>query len=390
MQCDYYDAGRCRSCTLIEQPYEAQLADKQAQVAALLAEHDVAWLPALASRETGFRNKAKMVVAGTVDRPTIGILDADGRGVDLRGCHLHTPGIGAALPVLADFVTTAGLAPYDVPTRRGELKHLLVTESPDGELMLRLVLRSEESVARIRKHLPGLYAALPGLAVVSVNLQPEHKAVLEGPREIVLSEQDALVMRVADLELLLRPQSFFQTSTEVADALYRQVRDWVDEVGPASVWDLYCGVGGLALACGAPGRDVLGVEVSEEAVAGARTAAGRTPTAGRGEVRFVAADATMFATSAEAGQVPELVVVNPPRRGLGPELAGWLEDSGVDHLVYSSCHAGSLARDLTLMPSLRAVRARVLDMFPHTGHYEVVVLLERVSPSSSGRPGTPG
>ena len=69
--------------------------------------------------------------------------------------------------------------------------------------------------------------------------------------------------------------------------------------------------------------------------------------------------------------------VNPPRRGIGPDLAGWLESSGVRHVVYSSCNAESLARDLALMPSLRPVEARVLDMFPHTTHYEVLVLLAR-------------
>ena len=71
------------------------------------------------------------------------------------------------------------------------------------------------------------------------------------------------------------------------------------------------------------------------------------------------------------------MVVNPPRRGIGADLAGWLETSGVRHVVYSSCNAESLARDLALMPSLRPVEARVLDMFPHTTHYEVLVLLSR-------------
>ncbi|MGM3213911.1 23S rRNA (uracil(747)-C(5))-methyltransferase RlmC, partial [Klebsiella pneumoniae] len=86
---------------------------------------------------------------------------------------------------LAELVTRARLTPYDVPARRGELKHLIVTESPDGELMVRLVLRSREAVPRVRKHLPWLAEALP-LAVLSVNLQPEHKAVLEGEVEEVL------------------------------------------------------------------------------------------------------------------------------------------------------------------------------------------------------------
>ncbi len=171
------------------------------------------------SAEHGFRNKAKMAVAGTADDPTLGILDRAGHGTDLRGCPLHTPGIVAALPVLAAFVTRAGLTPYDVPTRRGELKYLLVTEG-DG-LMVRFVLRSTEALARIRKHLPGLLDALGTGTVVSVNLQPEHKAVLEGAREIPLAGE-ALAVPLGDVVLHLRPQSFFQTNTDVARSAVRR------------------------------------------------------------------------------------------------------------------------------------------------------------------------
>lgn len=79
--------------------------------------------------ESGYRNKAKMVVGGTAAAPTLGILDACGRGVDLRGCAVIAPGVRDVLPALAWFVTRAGIPPYDVPRRRGELKHVLVTES---------------------------------------------------------------------------------------------------------------------------------------------------------------------------------------------------------------------------------------------------------------------
>src|SRR6478609_7898532 len=174
--CHHFDAGRCRSCSELGIPYDVQLVAKQRHVEDLLPA--VEWLTPVPSAPMGFRNKAKMVVSGTADQPTLGILNPAGAGVDLRDCPLHTPGIQAALPVLADFVSTARLTPYDVPARSGELKHLLVTESPDGELMVRWVLRSQEPVARIRKHLPALREAVPALAVASVNLQPEHKAVL--------------------------------------------------------------------------------------------------------------------------------------------------------------------------------------------------------------------
>ena len=373
VQCHHYDAGRCRSCTLLDLAYPAQVTGKQEHCAELLTPlaPDLTWLPTVESAESGFRNKAKMVVTGTTDAPVLGIL-AEGGGVDLTDCPLYPPALQASFPALAAFVTRARLVPYDVRTRRGELKYVLVTLSPDGDLMARFVLRSTESVPRVRKHLPALLDALPSLRVVSVNLHPEHKAVVEGETEIVLTEAETLRMHVNGIDLHLRPQSFFQTNTDVAAALYRQGRAWVDDAAPATVWDLYCGVGGFALHVAGPGRDVVGVETSAEAVASARLTA---RDAGLDRTTFLAEDATAFALSRQ--DVPDLVVVNPPRRGIGESLSTWLERSGVGHVVYSSCNATTLARDLALMPSLRPREARVLDMFPQTSHYEVAVLLER-------------
>jgi 23S rRNA (uracil747-C5)-methyltransferase len=92
-------------------------------------------------------------------------------------------------------------------------------------------------------------------------------------------------------------------------------------------------------------------------------------------VRFEAGDATAYAVGSSTP--PDLVVVNPPRRGIGPELSGWLEASGVEHVLYSSCNALTLAKDLAAMPSLHPVRGQLLDMFPNTGHFEVLTLLRR-------------
>ncbi|WP_166843897.1 23S rRNA (uracil(747)-C(5))-methyltransferase RlmC [Isoptericola sp. BMS4] len=413
MQCDHYDAGRCRSCTLLATPYPAQVSDKAARVAALLPDPGIAWLPPATGPDSGFRNKAKMVVGGTADDPVLGILGpaggpAAGQPVDLTDCGLYPTELQAAFGPLAAFVARARLQPYDAasPSRgrrrrespresawRGELKHLLVTLSPDGRLMVRFVLRSTGPVARVRKHLPWLLDALPQVDVVSVNVQPAHAAVLEGTEEIVLTERRTLPMRVPvgddGITLHLRPQSFFQTNTAVAAALYAQARAWVDDVAPASLWDLYCGVGGFALHCAAPGRTVTGVEISPEAVASATTTRDELAHLPAGAVvggrdaawwadamagvRFAAGDATVTPD----GEAPEMVVVNPPRRGIGPGLSGWLEDSGASHVLYSSCNAVTLADDLARMPSLRPRRARLLDMFPQTDHYEVLVLLER-------------
>ncbi|UFU03116.1 23S rRNA (uracil(747)-C(5))-methyltransferase RlmC [Ruania suaedae] len=370
MQCDYFDAGRCRSCTIIRTPYRAQLAAKHERARAALGEGP-AWEAPLASAESGFRNKAKMVAGGTVEDPRLGILVPGGGVQDLRECPLHEPALEASLPVLAEFATRARLVPYDVTTRRGELKYVLATVSPDGELLVRFVLRSTESVPRIRKHLGWLTARLPGLRVASVNLHPTHSAVVEGAEEILLTDQAFLPMRIGPVELGLRPQGFFQTSTGIAAALYRTAAAWTADLDYRSAWDLYCGVGGFAMHLARPGTDVIGVEASAEAVAAATASAARSRLA---HVRFETADAGAFAR--DAAQAPDLVVVNPPRRGIG-DLTRWLEASGVRHVLYSSCNVDSLAGDLAAMPSLRPVRAQVLDMFPHTEHFETLVLAER-------------
>lgn len=386
LNCHYFDAGSCRSCALLATPYETQLADKVARCGALLATvPQSAWLPPFSGGDRGFRNRAKLVVGGSRAAITLGILGPDGQGVDLRECAIQAPGIAAVIPTLAAFIESTGLAPYEVPARRGELKFVHVTLAPSGALMLRFVTRTEHGLNVLRSRCARLRELIPNAAVISVNLLPEHKAVLEGEREELL-HGSALAMELDRVTLYLRPQSFFQTNTAVAAELYAQVAEWVSAIDPTSVWDLYCGVGGFALHVTAPGRAVLGVEISEAAVESARrSAAESAPRAeaeaaeagGTGGADFVAADATAFAVASAPSDVPEVVIVNPPRRGLGPVLAEWLETSGVPWVVYSSCNPESLARDLAAMPAFAVRSGRVFDMFPHTNHLEVAVLLER-------------
>lgn len=358
------------------EPAADQLADLQARLERSLA--DVvpahAWQPAAHGPEAGFRNKAKLVVAGVRGAPTLGILDGDRRGVDLRHCGLYEPGLDTAVVTLAELVADLDLTPYDVPARAGELKHVIVTHSPDDELMVRFVLRSRAQLGKLMAGLREVQRRLPQARVVTVNLLPGHQAVLEGDEEIWLTRERELPMRVGDLVLQLRPQSFFQTNTAVAAQLYAQARDWVAGVELTNAWDLYCGVGGFALTLAAarPGASVTGVELAAEAV---RSATRSAAALGLGErVSFVAADAAEYAAAHDA---PDLVVVNPPRRGIGAGLAGTIEHSSASRLLYSSCDPASLADDLRAMPSLEVERARGFAMFPQTRHAEVLVLARR-------------
>lgn len=416
MLCQLQDASLCRSCPNLDLPLVQQLQLKQSAVQATLAGQVEmrAWLEPFASAPSHFRNKAKLAVSGTTHAPVLGLVDRFDNGTDLTSCPLHVNEIKAALAPLTRAITRMGLQPYSIVKRRGELKHVLITASANGQLMVRFVLRSTAQLPAIRKGASRLQNELPGLRVLSVNIQPRPAAILEGEREIILSQDSTLDMPLylpelgADgvvvnnkksvLPLVLPPQSFFQTNSDVAAGLYAQARAWARDyaggqavaltgepgAGGAhpdatqssqSIWDLYCGVGGFALALAQPGAQVLGVEVSAPAIDGARAAAARLGLTSP-QVRFEAGDASVLDAS---GQVyghdkPDLLVVNPPRRGIG-ELAASIEGRGIKRVLYSSCNPASLAKDLEVMSSYRVRRARLFDMFPYTNHAEVLVEL---------------
>ncbi|OVZ94174.1 23S rRNA (uracil(747)-C(5))-methyltransferase RlmC [Yersinia alsatica] len=372
MHCAQYTAGSCRSCQWLDKPYPQQLTDKQHHLESLLSGHAVAqWLDPVFGRESAFRNKAKMVVSGSVERPLLGMLHRDGTAVDLCDCPLYPASFAPIFAVLKIFIARAGLTPYNVARKRGELKFLLLTESTySGELMLRFVLRSEAKLAQLRAALPWLQQQLPQLAVISANIQPVHMAILEGEQEIALTEQQALPELFNQVPLFIRPQSFFQTNPQVAASLYATARQWVRELNIDSMWDLFCGVGGFGLHCADTDTQLTGIEISAEAIACARQSADQL---GLKNVNFAALDSTRFAT-AEA-QVPQLVLVNPPRRGIGSELCRYLSQMAPKFILYSSCNAETMAKDIGQLADYRIERVQLFDMFPHTSHYEVLTLL---------------
>lgn len=374
MQCALYDAGRCRSCQWIEQPVSHQLTAKMADLRQLLAEHAVAeWRAPVSGPERAFRNKAKMVVSGSVEKPLLGMLHRDGTPEDLCDCPLYPASFSPVFAALKPFIARAGLTPYNVARKRGELKYLLLTESRfDGGMMLRFVLRSDAKLAQLRAALPWLQERLPQLKVITVNIQPVHMAIMEGETEIFLTEQQALVERFNDVPLWIRPQSFFQTNPVVAGHLYATARDWVRQLPVNHMWDLFCGVGGFGLHCATPQMKLTGIEIAPEAITCAKQSAQEL---GLQNLRFQALDSTQFAIA--QGEVPDLVLVNPPRRGIGKPLCDFLSRMAPRFIVYSSCNAQTMAKDIHELSGYRIDRVQLFDMFPHTAHYEVLTLLSR-------------
>ncbi|MBG0761197.1 23S rRNA (uracil(747)-C(5))-methyltransferase [Vibrio cidicii] len=375
MPCEFFHQKRCTSCTYIEMPYLAQIEMKDAHLRQLFPQVSTsAWLAPEQSQPTQCRNKAKMVALGAAHQPILGIESVqDGSPVSLTTCPLYQDVMRELLSYLQNWIRIAGIPPYNKVKKKGELKFILLTQSQKrGEFMLRFVLRSENALPRIRDNLPRLQQDFPAIRVVTANIQPIHMARLEGEQEIFLTSEQYLLEEFNGVPMVVRPKSFFQTNPHVAARLYATARDWVAELKPRQMWDLFCGVGGFALHCAPHAEQVIGIEIEEEAINSAKLSAQQL---GIDNLSFSALDSAAY--SQAQTQAADLILVNPPRRGLGQALTAQLEQLAPHYLIYSSCNPVTMQQDLAHLPSYRVERAQWFDMFPHTDHAEVMMLLKR-------------
>ena len=358
LQCRYFDSLACRSCSGLGQDVEVWRENQFKALKKLLGFE--VWLdPQWSSTIFGSRTKAKFSVAGSLSEPLLGRSTKDGSVVDLRQCQLHDPKIERLTSELISIIKEYNLWPYDIQSRKGELKHIIVQVGDDDSFMIRFVLRSKEALSRLEKFAKN---AGPKFKVITANIQPENSAVLEGEEEIVLSQNRFLPVSIGDQKLLLGPKSFVQTNLEIAGKLYQSASKWLDQT-EGRFLDLFCGVGGFAAHLAKPSREVVGVELSSEAIESATQAIAHAS--------FIAMDAWEYIATSQPFDV---VVVNPPRRGLGEDICHRLNQLAPRHILYSSCNPLTLKRDLEQL-SYNVEKIQAFEMFPMTEHWEVLCLL---------------
>ncbi len=378
MQCNYYQEKKCLSCHKINQAYHSQLTEKQNYLLQTLAEFNPKQVnPPYASPESGFRNKAKMAVLGTVEKPILGIQN-DNAVIDLCDCPLYSANMQHILKLVRTYIRKQGLVPYNINKRKGELKFVIITESRIGDesyFMLRFVLKSEKFVDKIKNSYQLLHDKINNLQVVTINIQPNHAAILEGDEELILTDNPFLAFQLNQVPLYIKSKSFFQTNSYIAEKLYKTASDWVANLNVNSIWDLFCGVGGFGLHCiqhaSSHHIQLTGIEISPDAIECATKSAAKL---GYDKLNFKSLDATKYVTNEQS--IPDLVLLNPPRRGAGKTLIQYLQTIKPNYVLYSSCNLISMAEDLRLLTDYQMTKVQLFDMFPHTSHMEVLVLLQ--------------
>ena len=363
--CSYFARGTCRSCSLIETSYDQQVQEKCLQLKEIVK---IELEPALRSDVKNFRRKIKISVSGSLSHPILGLAQVD-HEAEIYNCPIQSKELNDQLTILYSFIKKYNLTPYSIKERKGELKSIILSYSHQSkEIMLRFVLRSKESFDRIKLGL----ADLSQFHVISVNLQPIPHAILEGDEEIILTQNQYITHTYQGLKIYYGPKSFMQTNLDVAEVLYSQAREWTSSLNITKVADLFCGSGAFGLHLVQTSREVIGFEVSEEAVKLAAKAAKDQSL----KAQFIRAASEDIFDQLENFS-PDLVVVNPPRRGLASSLEPLLKLSP-PYILYSSCSPESFKKDFdSLSKFYIPLSSKLFDMFPHTHHFESLTLLKR-------------
>jgi 23S rRNA (uracil1939-C5)-methyltransferase len=321
-----------------------------------------------------YRNKLEYSFGTGPDGELVCGFHAPGRWdqiVPMDDCLLASERSNAVRRQVLEHAQRNGLPAWDRREQQGLLRNLVVREGRrTGELQVRLVTS------------PG---ALDTDALVDAvdcdalfwTQQDRLGETVQGGETVLLSGAPQLRERLGGLDLLISPEAFFQTNTEMAERLYEVAAEMARLRGHERVFDLYCGIGTIGLSLAARAREVVGVEIVEEAVADAIANARLNDVL---NARFYAGDIRLAMRDLveQAGR-PDVAVVDPPRAGLSQKVVRRIVEAAPSRIVYVSCNPTTLAPNAAQMveAGYRLTRVRPVDMFPQTPHIEAVALLER-------------
>ena len=373
--CPYY--GRCGGCDFRHMDRTEELAAKRQRVqdalrriggSAVTVEGIDGGAP------LHYRNKSQYPVAAD---GSVGFYKARSHQVvPVTQCLIQKPQADAAAQALRTYIASCGVSCYDEKTRRGLVRHLYIRTNGAGQSLICVVangkkLPGEEELVRLLRQ-----AAPETVGVVlGVNTQPTG-AVL-GTEYRTLWGADVLTDTLCGLTFRLSVPSFYQVNREMAERLYARAVEFAGLTGTETVLDLYCGAGTITQVMARHAGRVIGAEIVPEAIEDAKANAKRNNVE---NVEFFCGDASAVAADLAArGLRPDVICVDPPRKGLAPEVVRAAAQMAPQRIVYVSCDPATLARDVKLFgqEGYEAVRAAAVDMFPGTANVETVVLLSK-------------
>ena len=280
------------------------------------------------------------------------------------------------LSCVLDYFKERGVSYYKKMQHIGYLRHLLLRRGDTtGEILVNLVTTTQEEhdLAPLVEKLLALPVEGKIVGILHI-LNDSLSDVVQSDETKILYGQDYFYEKIMGLEFKITPFSFFQPNSRGAEVLYSTVREYIGDIHDMTVYDLFSGTGTIAQVLAPVAKQVIGVEIIEEAVEAAKENAERN---GLHNCRFIAGD--VFKVLDEIEEKPDVIVLDPPRDGIHPKALPKILDYGVENIVYISCKTTSLARDLEMIQArgYRVVKCTAVDQFCQTVHVETIVLLQK-------------
>lgn len=418
-ECD--SAAQCGGCTFRHMDYSAQLSMKQQRVADCLQRigglsPDI--LP-IRGMESPFRYRNKAIYPFTVSAGQVkcGFYAANShRLIPIVHCLNEDPRAAAVRETVTAFLQQYGISIYDETAHRGLVRHLMVRTASCAEDTMAVLVINGKTLPHCREFIRRLAENCPFVTSVYLNVNQRASNTVLGEEYQLLSGTEYLRDKIGDVCFDISPASFYQVNPLQTKVLYDTVLQFADLRRQAHIWDIYCGIGTIGIylaaaqqAAGQPVAHLVGIEYHPRAV---RDAARNAACNAIMNAEFYAGDAAVLTpallagsgTGSRAGSIlpcpadtpcpaggstpesrrPDLIIVDPPRKGCDPVLIETIVQASPAKLIYVSCNPATLARDLKAFcgNGFQCEKVQPVDMFPWTGHVETIVLLSHKSPDS--------
>lgn len=376
--CDVF--SRCGGCVYRHISYAAECRAKTEKVRA--AVNRIGGIPLepqpiiSAVNTGGYRNKAQYPVGAGGE---IGFYAVHShRIINCNACRLQPEIFDKIISACREWINDYRIAAYDGETHRGLLRHIYIRiAEKTGEIMFTAVINgkklpfSEELILKLKA------VCKDALKSVQININRENTNVILGNKCVVLYGEPYITDVLCGLKIRLSPLSFYQVNRDMAELLYKKAAEYAKPDG-RNIVDLYCGAGTIGLSMASSARRVVGVEIVPQAVEDARFNAEANNIK---NARFICADAAEAAERlALEGLKPDVVIIDPPRKGCQPELIDIITTRfSPERVVYVSCDPATLARDAARFAEkgYKLCEYTPVDLFPRTAHVETVALLSK-------------
>jgi 23S rRNA (uracil1939-C5)-methyltransferase len=375
-------AGTCGGCQIQHLEYKAQLKYKEQRVKSEFKRVgiDIEPLPIMGMEDPyQFRNKAQVPVSGKKGNLKLGFYKQSTHNVvDTQTCYIQHELHNKVMKELRTLLNNELVVPFKERSKKGWLKHVIVRVSFDQKKVMVMLVTTGRGDMDMYRFVTKLTKAVPEVASIFQNINGVSGNRILGKRFIHLYGQKELVDTIGDLHFKISPASFFQINPTQTEKLYNAALDMAELTGKETVYDLYCGSGTISLFLAKQAKEVIGIEIVEDAVKDAHMNA----------IDNNIKNASFYAGKVEEvfpelyteGRKAEVVVVDPPRKGLDPQVVDTIVTMQPEKIVYVSCNPNTLARDVKALTEQGYTLKQVqpVDMFPHSMHVECCVKLSRI------------